>query len=88
MIPGFGSVALMNRAPHPNAAKVYLHWLLSPDGQRSWTENTKRNSRRLDVPPGDTARLARGKEKYVNTQKESMTAQREKVMQIAREILH
>jgi len=87
MIPGFGSTALINRAPHPNAAKVYLNWLLSADGQKSWTQATKRNSRRLDVSPGDSARLTKGKEKYINTQKESMTAQREKIMQIAREIL-
>lgn len=87
MIPGFGSTALMNRAPHPNAAKVYLNWLLSPAGQRSWTEGTKRNSRRLDVPPGDPSRQAGGSEKYVNTQKERMTEQRERIMQIAREIL-
>ena len=29
----FGSLALMNRAPHPNAAKVFINWLLSRDGQ-------------------------------------------------------
>ena len=29
----FGSLALMNRAPHPNAAKVFINWLLSREGQ-------------------------------------------------------
>jgi len=87
MIPGFGSTGLMNRAPHPNAAKVYLNWLLSADGQKSWTQATKRNSRRLDVSPGDPARLTIGKEKYINTQKESVTEQRKRIMQIAKEIL-
>lgn len=48
--PGFGTVSLMDKAPHPNAARVYLRWLLSPAGQAAWSENTKSNSRRLDVP--------------------------------------
>ena len=30
---GAGGAALMNRAPHPNAAKVALNWLLSREGQ-------------------------------------------------------
>ena len=30
---GSGGVALINRAPHPNAAKVALNWLLSREGQ-------------------------------------------------------
>jgi len=31
-----GSIALMNQAPHPNAAKVFINWLLSRDGQLSF----------------------------------------------------
>src|SRR5512135_450314 len=30
---GGGSVSLMNQAPHPNAAKVFLNWFLSRKGQ-------------------------------------------------------
>jgi len=47
--PGFGNVMLMNRAPHPNAARLYLNWLLSREGQTSFATITERNSRRLDV---------------------------------------
>jgi iron(III) transport system substrate-binding protein len=50
MSPGFGNVMLMDQAPHPNAAKVYLNWLLSREGQTSYATITERNSRRLDVP--------------------------------------
>jgi iron(III) transport system substrate-binding protein len=28
-----GAVSLLNRPPHPNAAKVFINWLLSRDGQ-------------------------------------------------------
>lgn len=47
---GFGSVTLMNRAPHPHAAKAYLNWLLSRAGQTDWSKGSGYPSRRLDVP--------------------------------------
>ena len=51
----FGSLALMNRAPHPNAAKVFINWLLSGEGQTLFQKaisvpGDPRNSRRIDVP--------------------------------------
>ncbi|HLH23602.1 MAG TPA: extracellular solute-binding protein [Chloroflexota bacterium] len=48
--PGFGSVGLINQAPHPNAAKVFLNWLLSRDGQTAYSTALSNGSRRLDVP--------------------------------------
>jgi len=51
----FGSLALLNRAPHPNAAKVFVTWLLSREGQTLFQRvisvpGDARNSRRIDVP--------------------------------------
>lgn len=46
---GFGTVALVNRAPHPNAAKIYTNWLLSKEGQTEWSRAAGYTSRRLDV---------------------------------------
>jgi iron(III) transport system substrate-binding protein len=46
----FGSVAVLNRAPHPNAVKVYLDWLLSREGQTDWSVASGYPSRRLDIP--------------------------------------
>jgi ABC-type Fe3+ transport system substrate-binding protein len=48
--PANGEVGLINRAPHPNAARVYLNWLLSKEGQTSWARGTGYVSSRLDVP--------------------------------------
>ncbi|HEY3303307.1 MAG TPA: extracellular solute-binding protein [Candidatus Binatia bacterium] len=31
-----GTVALMNNAPHPNAARVFINWLLSREGQTNF----------------------------------------------------
>lgn len=47
-------VAVFRNAPNPNAAKVFVNWFLSKEGQQAWIDGwevpTPRNSRRLDVP--------------------------------------
>lgn len=50
---GFGGVAVLSRAPHPNATRVYLNWLLSREGQADAIATTAFPSRRLDVPTTD-----------------------------------
>jgi iron(III) transport system substrate-binding protein len=51
---GFGGCAcVLTNAPHPNAARVYLNWFLSRDGQAVWNKTTSSNSRRLDIEPAD-----------------------------------
>jgi iron(III) transport system substrate-binding protein len=46
----FGSAMLINRAPHPNAAIVFLNWVLSKEGQTAWSKAMDHVSRRLDIP--------------------------------------
>ena len=46
----FGSLAVINRAPHPNAAAVFINWLLTKEGQRVWSKAMNAVSRRVDVP--------------------------------------
>lgn len=48
--PAVGTVGLFNRAPHPNAAKVYINWLLSKEGQTAFVRATGYISARLDTP--------------------------------------
>jgi iron(III) transport system substrate-binding protein len=47
---GVGNVAVFNRAPHPNAARLYVNWLLSKEGLQGLAESTYHVSNRLDVP--------------------------------------
>jgi ABC-type Fe3+ transport system substrate-binding protein len=47
---GPGTVMLVNKTPNPNAAAVYINWLLSKDGQTKYSVATNSVSRRLDVP--------------------------------------
>ncbi len=50
---GWGNVLLFDKAPHPNAARVFVNWLLSREAQNDWAKRSTNNSRRTDVPPGD-----------------------------------
>ena len=53
---GFGTVAVMKNAPHPNATKVYINWLLGKEGQALYSRALTQGTRRLDV---DTKWLAK-----------------------------
>lgn len=55
--PTIGTVSLINSAPHPNAAKVFLNWFLSREGQMEYqkyfierTASEQGNSLREDIP--------------------------------------
>lgn len=53
--PASGVIGLFNRAPHPNAAKLYLNWMLSQEGQTSFARAAGYVSARLDVPTDHAA---------------------------------
>lgn len=42
--------ALINQAPHPNAARVFLNWLFTKEGQTIHSKVSLQQSTRLDVP--------------------------------------
>ena len=91
MTPGFGSVSLVDRAPHPNAAALYINWLLSVEGQTKWTE-VPRASRRLDAPCLDLCKkgldtLAQAGGFYFKGQDDDAVPKRELAQQIAKEII-
>jgi iron(III) transport system substrate-binding protein len=46
---GFGTVAIMKNAAQPNAAKVYINWLLGKEGQDLYSQALTQGTRRLDV---------------------------------------
>ena len=47
---GNDPASLLASAPHPNAAKVFLNWILSREGQMAFQKLTKENSLRVDIP--------------------------------------
>lgn len=50
VVSKWGNVLLVNRAPNPNAAKLFITWLLSKEVQAEWARSAVVNSRRADVP--------------------------------------
>ncbi|HTM09812.1 MAG TPA: extracellular solute-binding protein [Verrucomicrobiae bacterium] len=84
--PGSSGIGVLNRAPHPSAAKVYVNWLLSKAGQTDWIK-TETNSRRADVPPFDPATALKPGQTYHNTQNEEMIPTRQKIERIAKEMI-
>ena len=52
--PANGALALFNKAPHPNAAKIYINWLLSKEGQTVFARASGYVSARADVSSDHT----------------------------------
>ncbi len=82
--PGSGVVVVWDRAPHPNATKLFLNWLLSKEGAEIWCQAYNYPSMRTDVsnnwvdplliPPGDTPIR---REDYIRLQGEMMATARD-----------
>ncbi len=50
---GSGAVTLINKRPHPHAAKIFINWLLSREGATVFCNSYGVQSSRLDVPTDD-----------------------------------
>jgi iron(III) transport system substrate-binding protein len=47
--PGAGMAGLVNRAPHPNAAKVFLNWIASKEGMEAYSRARLLPTTRNDI---------------------------------------
>jgi iron(III) transport system substrate-binding protein len=84
---GFGALYLVNRAPHPNAAKVFANWLLTRRGQAAWAGIALEASRRLDVTEGPADRRPDPNAQLLSLDDEQAFAVETRLNQIAREML-
>ena len=69
----YGGLALVNRAPHPNAAKVYINWVLGKEGQTLLADAAGWVSRRRDVPAVDPVMELKPGVKYFRIYVEDVT---------------
>ena len=46
---GSGVIGVVKNAPHPHAARVFVNWLLSKEGQELYVKVMYQSTRRLDV---------------------------------------
>jgi iron(III) transport system substrate-binding protein len=83
---GFGMVTLFEKAPHPNAAKVYINWLLSKAGQTEW-KVMGRNTRRLDTPLAAPEFAPPADKPTVNLQAEPYHPMREHIGALAKKYI-
>jgi ABC-type Fe3+ transport system substrate-binding protein len=63
LVAQYGTIALANQAPNPNAAKVFINWLLSREGQLAFQKALAKapdseapDSFRIDIPKDDVSR--------------------------------
>jgi iron(III) transport system substrate-binding protein len=83
---GFGGIGFVNRAPHPNAATVYINWIMSREGQEAWVK-VPRNTRRTDVTPAFPHLAPVQGRNYFNGQEERYTHERQRLMKVAKEAI-
>ena len=85
---GLNVVGVFDRAPHPNAAKLFVNWLLSKEGQTVWSKIALTNSRRVDVPPAlPNLAPAPGKQ-YVQYDDADFTPELAKTQELTKAILN
>lgn len=84
---GFGHVMLINKAPHPNAAKLFANWVLSREGQQAYVDATNLKSRRADVTGGPTELIPLPGVKYANNNNEDFSESKAKAVEISKSVL-
>jgi iron(III) transport system substrate-binding protein len=86
---GNGGLTLMKDAPHPNATRVYVDWLLSAEGQGLWAKSTGTPSYRQDASREgvfDVMVPQPGRE-YFETQKEDFARHQSEASQYIKTLL-
>jgi len=78
---------LVNRAPHPNAARVFINWLLTKDGQVHWAKEVETNSRRVGIDPGNPQLLPPRGAKFFQVDAEENLPEVVKTQDIAKAVI-
>jgi len=81
------TIWLVNRAPHPNAAKVFINWLLTRDAQVTWAKEVETNSRRSGIEPGNPQYLVPPEAKLIQIDAEENLPEVVKTQDIARAVI-
>lgn len=83
------TVWVMNRAPHPAAAKLFVNWLLTKQAQEVYAAGTESNSRRKDVAPVNQATFppAGAETRYLDMLRQNRYTEAERIRAMTRELL-
>jgi iron(III) transport system substrate-binding protein len=85
----WGAVSLLNKAPHPNAARVYLNWLLSHEGQQAVAKASGYPSRRQDVSTDGVldATIPTSSTHYIEINQEGLVRQRPELVDFLKSLI-
>lgn len=91
MSAGTGSIVLLNRAPHPNGAKVIINWILSREGQIIMQNVLTSHSGRIDIPTDgvEATRMRKPGVKYhiaANSVEKWVMEEQDKYIEMAQEV--
>ena len=81
------TIWLVNRAPHPSAAKVFINWILTKDAQVVWAREAETNSRRVGVEPGSPQYAVPPDARFVQVDAEENLPEVVKTQDIARAVI-
>ncbi len=84
--PANGAVALIDKAPHPNAAKVFINWLLSKEAQTAYVQAMSYVSARKDVSTDHVREWRIPREDSIKTYTEEALESKKKVNPLVRKI--
>ncbi len=86
---GNGSLAIPRSAPHPNALRVYVDFLLSTEGQLEWSKAARFASLRRDVPKDHVQDILVPKEgmPYPDISTEKYVRLREEIVEFIKTIM-
>lgn len=84
---GSGNGAIFKQSPHPKAAKLFINWLLSKEGQYTYSKSMNVQSAREDIPVDhlDPIKVRKPGIKYFTHTEESLLTE-PKMWPVAREI--
>lgn len=84
---GSSSLGMVNQPDHPNAAKIFINWLLTREGQTAFIKGYAYPSARLDVSSEGipTANLPLPNEKFFMDDEENILA-KAKMLEVGKEI--
>lgn len=85
---GTGFLSLPKNAPHPNASALFINWLLSREGQITYTDVARIQSARADIPTTnlDSLSMRIPGVKYVNSSTEEFQFRLPEIQELAKEI--
>ncbi len=85
---GAGNLSVIDQAPHPNAAKVFVNWLMTKEGLTLWSRASLTQTCRLDVPTDHLypEGVRDPKVKYFNANSEDVLAKAKEYGALAKEI--